>query len=1225
AKTVQQIEIAKRRPINVNDIVEESSALRDPSRGKVQQQTEVLVAKHSTALNAFDKLVRDSTGNWVVPGLRRLDPNDARPAYVESVIAFGGNRFDLTPAQQRAIDSIAADGGIYGALRTESEAFGIERELTTLAEGQRFNHRKVVEDKSRERVGTIGGRTLKRIKEFDRQFADPDVAIDKGIVYDHPLQAVEEFSEDILTDASNVHIIEMLKSTLGQTPQDRITKDLGGTLNALRRKVFGRRRTLQARTGTAKARAAEEKRLEREFREAANRLLVRDEALKILEDEAPDIAALGDLIRGAREAARDGRTLSRKLGAVGELLHSKKRSLSGAERKVLTRAEALAKQAEAFEKVLDDFPSTEGLLRTDAALPGEVAVSQRGSRTRRVAQRKILRQMQKIEREMDSITREAEGLDRRVESLLEQQDVLGTDDAVVRAAFDESLKDITASVKLNMKLRATELEVRAARLEEARGARRVTAGATRTQEQLDRVRATKAEIDALDADIKKVRAERDKIVAEAAVVPEGRRKLQGQVAPSLINVDFPEADVRTIQRWMDQGKIPDTQLGRITGKIRAANRFMVPLRATADLSSTFNQLAGFFVSNPVRFVKNFGRALRDGVNFRDYDAYLAENAQDAAAHGVAILGRGQRATSDFEFDNWFTRVPVLKQVLGPAQRHFQAFTTRMRVDVFNDLVGANAARGNTLDNLAKDELGKGLNRMSGIATSRAGDAETLLEFAPNFMRSGLETVWAGFTNGDIDGQIARQYMRNLTVFAVATAGTYAVATGRDPKEVLQPLNTSALARGEIRLNPNFLTIRVPGIDQDVSLMGRFDSLARLVVLAGDVGRGVISEQSVAPLVEGIDFLARSKGSPVLSTAWNLVTGTTFTGEDPLSPSGLASELLPFSFSSFVGDSEAGFPVAIGGALVNSLGAKSNPITPFEQLQAAAQSVFNKPLDTLTGQERDELEAAFPTIASRFRTQNERFARSGDEKAKARIENDEIDADRQEEERNLVLTLQSGEISNRQFSERLDELQRDSAILKQKVFAVLDVDFLGPRSAPGKALEAWYRTYDNAKVGGTDIIDFELRDELEASLFTRIDTGEFGDPATARRFIEERGRPAHDDPAVQRYFLAKDVLSKSTYYTLRDAIFDRFGRAATAIDPAIDSYGKLVLAVDIAGRTGDTARARRLGRVLNRINSETTRQRDRLIRQQPQLAEALVVTGRRSPTSPAVRSVLRRLR
>ena len=1211
ARTAEQIEVATRRELTIDDVLGESTRLRQASTGTVQQQTEVMVARAARAIDTMPDIRVDETGNEVFDGIRRLNSDVTEPAYVQEVLEYGSTRFDLTPAQERALDDIA---DAYTSLRTERGLFGVEVEEAALGEGQMFVSRKVLDDKTRVRVEGKG-KTFKRAREFERQFPDPLLAIRAGVVYDNPLQAIEEFSERTLRDAATAHIIRLLKTHFGQTPQDRITKDLGGALASMRRKVYGRRRTLQSRAGGAKQRQQELDRLERETQQATNRLTARDEVLNALEADTLDPESLVSLVRTARASAADSRTLASKLRGVRDLLSSAKRKLSSSDRALLKKVEDLDAASRRFDKVMDKFADVEQLAKGTGF--------SKASRQRRSGQRQILKEMNHIEREMETIIRGSEKLDARVNSLLEDRDILEDLGRDAKAAFQESLGDITESVKLNMRLRAAELEVRAARLEEGRAVTRGQRGATRLQEQLGRVTKTKAEIDALDDEIKRIRRQWDSIQAEAAVIPEGRARLQVSVAPSLINVDFPDTDIQALTRWMDEGRIPDNQSGRITGKIRAANRVLIPLRATADISSTFNQLAAFATGNPRRFVKNFGIAIRDMLNFKHYDAYLAENAQDAAAHGVAILGRGRRATSDFEFDNWFHRVPVLNQVLGPAQRHFQAFTTRMRVDVYNDLVGANAARGNNLDDLARDEMARGLNRISGIATSRAGDIETLVEFAPNFMRSGLETVWAALASGDIDGQIARQYLRNMTMFATVTTATYAVASGRDPKEVLQPLNTAALKHGEIRLNPNFLTVRVPGVEQDVSLMGRFDSMARLFVLAADVGRGVISERDAVPLVEGIDFLARTKGSPTLTTMWNTFTGTTFTGEDPLSPSGLASEILPFSFAALVSDAESGYQVAAGGALINALGAKSNPVTPYEQLQVAAQSMFDKDLDSLTGLERDALEASLPTIAKRFKSQNERFARGGDEKAKARIENDEIDADRLTEEANLALALQAREIDSHQFSTRLDELQHDSAILKQKVFDVLDVDFLGPRSAPGKALEAWYRTFDDAKLGGTDVIDFDLRDQLEASLFLAIDAGQFGDAATARQYITERSRPIHTDPLVQQYFAAKNALSNSSYYSLRDDVFARRGRPAQAIDPRIQRYGDLVIAVDAAERAGDIRLASRLGRIQRAIDSESTRLRDRLILQQPELAEALVITGRRSATSPVIRRALRR--
>ena len=87
----------------------------------------------------------------------------------------------------------------------------------------------------------------------------------------------------------------------------------------------------------------------------------------------------------------------------------------------------------------------------------------------------------------------------------------------------------------------------------------------------------------------------------------------------------------------------------------------------------------------------------------------------------------------------------------------------------------------------------------------------------------------------------------------------------------------------------------------------------------------------------------------------------------------------------------------------------------------------------------------------------------------------------------------------------------------------------------------------------------------------------------------------------------------------DAAFARFAGAASAADGApVATYGEFQAAVNRSLRTGDTAKARRLAAIDNRIQQIISRQHIILRRRNPSLDQALLRTGRVSVLQPGNR-------
>lgn len=458
---------------------------------------------------------------------------------------------------------------------------------------------------------------------------------------------------------------------------------------------------------------------------------------------------------------------------------------------------------------------------------------------------------------------------------------------------------------------------------------------------------------------------------EAMQTPKGRKGVSKDNVPALIGTDFPDVQpgpkfipgafrpgsvASRINSYYSRGVLPENSLGRGVKAINVANRFLIPINAIGDASATLNQLAIMLANKPVQFAKNFAIVSgRDMWRNTPYQKWLASPETQEAAKYITLLDEaGKNLASDFTFMGFAAKLPVLKQF----QKHFTRFTNRMRVDAFNSTKDLYARQGKPLDAGGLEQAGKSIDRLTGISVSRAGDLEQLALFAPNWLRSQLEVVAKGVADGSLEGQVVRQYMKNYLTLGMTLVAGIALSQGRDLKEVLTPFE---MDDGRIKLNPNFLTIRVGG--QDVAVFGAYDSLARLAVVAGDAVSGAIQERDATELFDFIGYAASTKGSPVVKLIADMIKGETFTGGDPLDPKELLKRTLPFTAQGIVEGFQKGqdLETIAKDAGLTFLGAKSNPMSMFERLTEAA----GKDFFTLTDEERAAVFEANPELAKEY--------------------------------------------------------------------------------------------------------------------------------------------------------------------------------------------------------------------------------------------------------------------
>ena len=403
----------------------------------------------------------------------------------------------------------------------------------------------------------------------------------------------------------------------------------------------------------------------------------------------------------------------------------------------------------------------------------------------------------------------------------------------------------------------------------------------------------------------------------------------------------------------------NTKPGKVVSAINSAT---TPLRASFDVSFALNQGLAFLESSPGNAAKG-GRAaiqiIRSAMGDPQAYAALRTAERDRASELLRSVGidtpgnewmrrrnfhyAGEGEIGEFQFPEWMQHIPGLGKGLQWSNETFARYLNYARDVLANDELERAIASGKRGDDLVAhmDEAATSINRMTGWTRTDPSGMESLLLFAPRFFRSNVEQVVAAFTKGGIEGRVARAHLFKL--FGFGAVVTYGVNAARGYETDIDPRS------------PNAFRIRNV-FGQDVSLFGPFATLVKGV--AQTVG-GEPGEMAHDPRGRGLNWgtniprpdvsapvdFARAKGSPVVGTAWSLMTGKTFDGrpieQDPTkgefwtnTVKDVASENVPFSV-------QALFRTGPLGGLTSATGLQSSEVTPAEKRDIAREAVTKK--------------------------------------------------------------------------------------------------------------------------------------------------------------------------------------------------------------------------------------------------------------------------------------------
>lgn len=480
--------------------------------------------------------------------------------------------------------------------------------------------------------------------------------------------------------------------------------------------------------------------------------------------------------------------------------------------------------------------------------------------------------------------------------------------------------------------------------------------------------------------------------------------------PAFNNMWFEPDVARRIQKGLDTpAKGPLAAVG-------AVNSVLTPLRASFDLSATWQQGMRLWLSDPKHASEYWWEVAKsitkdDGV----YDNLMLKLDQEGPGLQY-LLERGLRFTGEgTEGEFFFPKGLVEKagklgapgkainKTFTKSNQQFGRLLNSYRVQMANSQyqrLVASGLEGAELDDAMRQSV-DGVNRAFGWTHAKPSTIEQAVLFAPKYTRATIETLKAAITQGGIEGSMARKHMALLLgegatlVWLLNEARGY--ETEFDPRD------------------PNFLRIRnVAGLD--VSPFGSYATLFKAIAqtAAGDpTGQGLPDPTAIGKFVEG-------KLSPAVGAGYWPLKGETYLGEplEPFAgPEGFAKAAieqgktsLPFGVQNLFGEGPAA-------AVVGSTGLSASPLSPAEKRDLArsgspgginlpglgniettgrekpglAEKMFGQDYDALPGSQKAQVNAQ-PAVRKQQEEVDRRAMRQGGDRGMAAQVRQQVEAE-----------------------------------------------------------------------------------------------------------------------------------------------------------------------------------------------------------------------------------------
>lgn len=659
----------------------------------------------------------------------------------------------------------------------------------------------------------------------------------------------------------------------------------------------------------------------------------------------------------------------------------------------------------------------------------------------------------------------------------------------------------------------------------------------------------------------------------------------------------------------------DTLTGRpLPTRIDPFSRGMQDLGSAIRFTSAIGDLAMPLIhglplmgQNPVLWAKMAAKHYQGAIDPAVLGRYIRghlESIQEMVQHGVPIadveiLSAATSGTGPLTRPiSAAARTGVGKQTIGRFENALDTGLTVNRNILWESLKPHWDGTAEELAQYVKQMTGGLDSAANGVGATRRAWESVWMGFSPRLMRSTLAlAVKAGNPSSPAGRQAARSLL-GLAAFATGMAVTTNIAIGNHLGESEEQI----WKRIEDTMNPlggrKFLSIKIG--DQYIGVGGQVRAIAQFVAKAVANPSGfATANQFDNPLIN----YYMGRGAVGVNIAGGFVEGAT----------GGKVNVLPFESIDNISDAvghagTASFPFVIQAQLeaegasnldratmgaLGFLGGNVNQQTASQQIDDIANKVYGKPYTELSGVEQQRMEAQHADLFElKAREREEQSDRTQKQKRQAL---EEADTTRIDQERALADAYTHNLISAAQFRDEMKAIQRDAVVAKRTIRG--DEDFK-TTDANKLALSAWYDTFDRARIPGTEIVDWDVQEQLQADLFSHLTAGQ-------QKFIDDRRVVPHDE-SVAWYFSNEDTIRESGYWAANDAAF---ARLKSRMPQGIETYSQLILAQSAAENSGNVRLAAQLRALKNAVDRISDTQQEALRRRDSSLDRALKQNGR----------------
>lgn len=600
--------------------------------------------------------------------------------------------------------------------------------------------------------------------------------------------------------------------------------------------------------------------------------------------------------------------------------------------------------------------------------------------------------------------------------------------------------------------------------------------------------------------------------------------------------------------------------------VQNINNSIRPVMATLDLSFMGVQGIIAALSHPTNYLTALKTIFSGG--YGDYVESLKRSGQLDSMIRDGVHWAAKNDFSEFIFPSAMSRIPGFGPAADVSNALFSSFGNVLRSEMYKAGVGLD------LSDLARKNLARNVNLVSGFSPNNPGSIERSLMFAPRFFRSQLGLIADSLTKKP--GLTTGSAARSLGVFITSgIALTYIANEALGNETDLDPTSS------------NFLRVRLG--DKDMSIFGTWDTLLRALTISADQGPD-----------EGARYLSRVKASPVVSRLWDLIEGETLSGMqlsagspgDILeSAAKLASTNLPISTQQFITEPpDISSPESILGSGIQFLGTKSTPLSPSEKLEIKrneeSERAYGKQWDLLEPYQQDQLKKD-KGLESRSETDIGRafaFRTAIGERFQQRQE--EVDS-----------SLPVG----REWIDAYQDLRREQVgayaqWAEEHTEAIAKIRHAKTSNPNEQARQDFYGLFDTAdKENWTPEELSTALDEFQSAL------------STEQKSYLERNTGLRDSPRVKQYKAAQKVLRP--YWQLEDVVYDRLKTRlpqGTQAENLQDYTNQLIMRLQEAGLP-DAVILKRIqtNPVLREIDRATTTLRERYRERHPDADRLLV--------------------